>query len=113
MHGLSESGQAMLWDVFGPPKFTIRTASHRGAKREFPGSALESAPEGASGALSRAPRSPGAPSRALSRALAGNSRLAPLRLAVLIVTLSEVTKRSAVAITAYVVYGARLDSLNM
>ena len=43
-------------------KFTIRTASHRGAKREFPGSAPESASEGAvgnRGALESAPE--GAP----------------------------------------------------
>ena len=36
-------------DLTANIQVTLRTASHRGAKREFPGSALESAPEGAVG----------------------------------------------------------------
>ena len=50
--------------------FTIWTASHKGAKREFPGSALESASEGAVG-------NRGAPESALEGAVGNRGALTP------------------------------------
>ena len=72
------------------PSVTIRTASHRGAKREFPGSALGSASEGAAG-------NRGAPESA-SEGAAGN-RGAPKRLSRVLFLITPTPHRSTLEST--------------